>query len=250
MGSGASKKPAAAPAPASPSTSSSDATIVAPTPKKVTVSEPPKSSVASAPETNNGVPEYWYHNKTPDSLSFDDMFYQPEDVHGAFDGMFRDSYVASATRDRPCPSGEHSKTPGGCPCVQPGADPGLPVAFRVRRVIRVEAADMWRSYVRKRDEIRNRRSGDINSFDEPVKTMAAATAESNKSIFAPLDSSVNEVYAFHGTFVRYALSIAENDFNIDLAGSSTGTLYGRGAYLGESITKADEYARDEPDGYY
>ena len=28
------------------------------------------------------------------------------------------------------------------------------------------------------------------------------------------------------------------DFNIDLAGSSTGTLYGRGAYLGESITKA------------
>lgn len=69
-------------------------------------------------------------------------------------------------------------------------------------------------------------------------------------MFAPLDSSVNEVYAFHGTFVRYALAIAEHDFNIDLAGSSTGTLYGRGAYLGESITKADEYAKDEPGGYY
>ena len=27
-------------------------------------------------------------------------------------------------------------------------------------------------------------------------------------------------------------------FRIDLAGSSTGTLYGRGAYLGESISKA------------
>lgn len=90
-------------------------------------------------------------------------------------------------------------------------------------------------------------------------------------MFAPLDPSVNELYAFHGTFVRYALSIAENearfestsrvhefpskkvlhathiltdfskDFNIDLAGSSTGTLYGRGAYLGESITKVGNW---------
>ena len=30
-------------------------------------------------------------------------------------------------------------------------------------------------------------------------------------MFAPLDPSVNELYAFHGTFVRYALSIAENE---------------------------------------
>merc|ERR1719272_514396 len=40
------------------------------------------------------------------------------------------------------------------------------------------------------------------------------------------------------------------DFSIDLAGSNTGTMYGAGAYLGESITKADEYAKDEPGGYY
>merc|ERR1712045_138493 len=30
-----------------------------------------------------------------------------------------------------------------------------------------------------------------------------------------------------------------------LAGSATGTLYGRGTYMAESITKADEYAREE-----
>ena len=30
-------------------------------------------------------------------------------------------------------------------CVRPGGTPGLPVQFRTRRVIRVEAADMWRS---------------------------------------------------------------------------------------------------------
>ncbi len=88
------------------------------------------------------------------------------------------------------------------------------------------------------------------------------------------------------SFLSAACDCFCKDFNIDLAGSSTGTLYGRGAYLGESITKAaidgsgsltfeqnevsrlkadivapchpakpskweaDEYAKDEPGGYY
>eukprot|EP00913_Durusdinium_trenchii_P003581 g3313.t1 len=40
------------------------------------------------------------------------------------------------------------------------------------------------------------------------------------------------------------------DFRIDLAGSNAGTMYGKGCYLAENCTKADEYARDEPHGYY
>ena len=36
-------------------------------------------------------------------------------------------------------------------------------------------------------------------------------APCRRGMFAPLDPSVNELYAFHGTFVRYALSIAENE---------------------------------------
>ena len=31
-----------------------------------------------------------------------------------------------------------------------------------------------------------------------------------RGTFAPVDGSINEVYAFHGTQVRYALAIAEN----------------------------------------
>jgi len=212
---------------------------------------PPKgstvSTTSSSPDT---CPEYWYHNKTPANESFDEMYYtQDKDIHSTFDEMFKASYVASATRDRPCPTGEHGKTPGGCACVKPGGDPGLPVQFRTRRVIRVEAADMWRNYVAKRNVIRSRRSGEALEQMDPAP-LTESVVQSRSSMFAPLDPSVNELYAFHGTFVRYALSIAENDFNIDLAGSSTGTLYGRGAYLGESITKADEYAKDEPGGYY
>ncbi len=36
-----------------------------------------------------------------------------------------------------------------------------------------------------------------------------------RGMFAPLDPSVNELYAFHGTFVRYALSIAENEARLN-----------------------------------
>lgn len=53
-----------------------------------------------------------------------------------------------------------------------------------------------------------------------------------------------EVYLWHGTNVRAALSIAQNDFSIDLAGSSTGTMYlgarGNDAYFEQ--TASDSYA--------
>ncbi|CAK8985340.1 Protein mono-ADP-ribosyltransferase TIPARP (ADP-ribosyltransferase diphtheria toxin-like 14) (ARTD14) (TCDD-inducible poly [ADP-ribose] polymerase) [Durusdinium trenchii] len=258
MGSGASKKPDPVPV-SSIGSSVSAPSEPEPVPvRTATIDKPdekpdiPKVSTRSNPSVTDALPEYWYHNKTPASVVFDEMYYtqdKDEKAHAAFDEMFKASYVASATRDRPCPSSSCAKTPGGCPCVQPGADPGLPVAYRTRRVIRVEAADMWRSYVAKRARIRQNRSSEgIDLFDPEPKTQE--TVMKNQGMFAALDTSVNECYAFHGTFVRYALSIAENDFNIDLAGSSTGTLYGRGAYLGESITKADEYAKDEPGGYY
>ncbi|CAE7227802.1 Tiparp [Symbiodinium natans] len=257
MGSGASKTSEAPKVVRASSSVSSSSTTSAPVIARP-ADETPKGDVPKASQRSEvslagdgALPEYWYHSKTAGDKdeSFDDMFYAPETDHAAFEEMFTQSYVEKATQDRPCPRGEHGKTPGGCPCNQPGADPGLPTRYRVRRVIRVEASDIWQRYVAKRDEIREKRdSGEIQEFNPPPLTKAVA--EKYPSIFAPLDSSVNEVYAFHGTFVRYALSIAENDFNIDYAGSSTGTLYGRGAYLGESITKADEYAKDEPGGYY
>lgn len=53
----------------------------------------------------------------------------------------------------------------------------------------------------------------------------------------------NEWMLFHGTSPAAALAISRSDFRIDLAGGSTGTLYGRGTYLAESFTKADEYSK-------
>merc|ERR1711988_1005057 len=39
-------------------------------------------------------------------------------------------------------------------------------------------------------------------------------------------------------------------FSLDLAGKSSGAMFGPGIYMAESSTKADEYARDDTDGSY
>jgi len=57
-----------------------------------------------------------------------------------------------------------------------------------------------------------------------------------------LNSSVNEVIVFHGTSYHAADSIAAQGFNIELAGSMTGSMFGRGAYFAERCIKSDEYA--------
>lgn len=60
-----------------------------------------------------------------------------------------------------------------------------------------------------------------------------------------LEKNANEAWLFHGTRPIAAESITSDNFKIDLAGSSTGTLYGRGIYLSENATKADEYSHPD-----
>eukprot|EP00929_Paragymnodinium_shiwhaense_P075367 TRINITY_DN38528_c0_g1_i1.p1 TRINITY_DN38528_c0_g1~~TRINITY_DN38528_c0_g1_i1.p1 ORF type:complete len:1139 (+),score=306.19 TRINITY_DN38528_c0_g1_i1:82-3498(+) len=193
-------------------------------------------------------PSYWTNK---DADEFDEMVYVDSKYYAAFNKLLKDAYFAKATQDRPCPKGVCGKTKGGCPCVQPGGDPGLPTEYLVRRVVRVENALMWARYVMKRDAIRLKRSQEAEAFkqfDPPIMSAAAVSATS--SVFSPLEADLNEAYLLHGTFVRAAVSIAKSNFSIDKAGSNVGTMYGAGAYLGEAITKADEYAKDEPGGYY
>jgi len=64
------------------------------------------------------------------------------------------------------------------------------------------------------------------------------------------EPGLNEVYLFHGSHPRAVTSIAEGGFDLDLSGSSTSAAYGRGAYFSECSSKADEYSKDQEDGYY
>lgn len=195
----------------------------------------------------NTIPPYWT-NKNENA--FDQMFHVSGESDSIFDDMLSATFRPKVTQDRPCPRNTCPKKPGGCPCVQPGGDPGLPVGYRACRVIRVEDSGMWNQYVRKRSLIKASRAEEmpLHPLDPPAAT--DEVADRSPTLFAPLDDALNEIYLWHGTSVRAALSIAANDFNIDLAGSGAGTMYGCGAYLAENSTKADEYAKDEPGGYY
>eukprot|EP00930_Biecheleria_cincta_P047334 TRINITY_DN32792_c0_g1_i1.p1 TRINITY_DN32792_c0_g1~~TRINITY_DN32792_c0_g1_i1.p1 ORF type:complete len:717 (-),score=106.36 TRINITY_DN32792_c0_g1_i1:77-2134(-) len=200
------------------------------------------------------MPQYWTNVKVPGVTAFDEMIYLGRERHPVFDELFAETYFAKATRDRKCPkvTGTCPVTAGGCACVQPGGDPGLPVGYKVRRVVRVEDSEMWGRYERKRDRIRSQRTRKgqmpLPKLDQPVLTDEVANRHPDR--FDPLDNTLNEVYLWHGTNVRTALAIAQDDFRMDMAGSNIGSMYGSGCYLAESITKADEYATDEPGGYY
>lgn len=47
-----------------------------------------------------------------------------------------------------------------------------------------------------------------------------------------------------------AASIAKNGFNVNMAGASTGTMYGNGVYLAECCSKSDEYAKTDREGLF
>lgn len=197
------------------------------------------------------LPKYWTNvrNSSDTAGNFDQMVYVSTEQHGKFESLLSASYKAKATQDRLCPKNICPRTFGGCKCVQPDGDPGLPTEYRVKRIIRVEDSAMWTRYEQMRSKIKQRRGTQLyDRLDPPALT--DCLADKHEDIFEPLDGELNEVYLWHGTGVRRALSIAQEDFKIDLAGSSRGTMYGPGAYMAESSTKADEYARDEPGGYY
>eukprot|EP00913_Durusdinium_trenchii_P003169 g2930.t1 len=128
-------------------------------------------------------------------------------------------------------SGTHEKMRGGCPCVRPGGNPGLPTGFQVKRVIRVEDADKFNRYVRRRRAIMQNRDY-CEAPDPPLFTKDAVDELSDMSeILTNLCDDINEVYMWHGAHVR-------------------STMYGKALYFSESATKADEYAKDEPGGHY
>jgi len=138
------------------------------------------------------------------------------DIQGLFDATYRKVY----TRDR-----------RGVP---------IPDRFVVREVHRVMNDQVWREYVRKREEIRQQLGGARATTPDGVHTMNFLARLPSSSL-PRLDGQVNESWLFHGTTAQSAQGIAENDFRLDLSGSNAGTLYGRGIYLAENATKSDEY---------
>ena len=204
------------------------------------------------------LPKYWTGCResgnddvnVKDDLGFDELIYVKHEHMEFFQDLINQTYRKITTQDRLCPTGKHDKTKGGCPCVQPGGDPGLPTGYQIKRVIRVEDSAMFSRYIDRRDQIKRSRSS-CEAPDPEIFTRAAMEASNGLTeVLCDVDDGINEVYLWHGTQVRTGLAIAQDDFSLNFAGSGAGTMYGKGLYFSESCTKADEYAMDEPGGHY
>jgi len=101
----------------------------------------------------------------------------------------------------------------------------------------------WRRYYLRRHQLLKSCSRKTGFMSRPSMTNQATGLIRRQA----LRGSCNEWLLFHGTSKKNADKIVEgaHDFHIGLAGTATGTLYGRGAYFADSITKADEYAKEE-----
>jgi hypothetical protein len=119
---------------------------------------------------------------------------------------------------------------------------GVPDRLLVTRGYRCQNVQNWVEYSARRwqikEQIRGRR--DLLRSIDNLKTAGVFPAEDRYR----LDSDAHEEFLFHGTNDDAAACITQGDFLVNLAGSNAGTLYGKGVYLAESVSKSDEYTKE------
>jgi len=153
-----------------------------------------------------------------------------------FQDLFDETYRNIWTRDRKKHNPQRSQVPKG---------------YKVTGALRCENSRFWREYaVRKAEIVQDRSVSDLKNFVSYTNVKSANAWAASGWDSERLNADCNEWYLFHGTSRQNATNICHNDFKLSLAGGVTGTLYGRGAYLAESITKADEYAKPDAHGEY
>lgn len=179
-------------------------------------------------------PMYW---DTRDSSDADFSNLVPVDSQNIklFQELINETYRNIWTRDRK----KHNR------------NARVPSGYEVVTAFRAENSKLWREYGVKRAQLLADadQSGHPYTLYGDVKS-TNAWVKHGGLLADRLKPECNEWYLFHGTTPKAARSICRNDFNLNRAGSCTGTLYGRGIYFAESITKADEYSKPNEDGEY
>lgn len=189
-------------------------------------------------------PSYWSSHRSSSSSSDGSRSMDFVPLHMPFLGLvqqlFDMTYKNTWTRDRR----KHQPAPHN-----------VPRAYRVVRAFRCENTLNWRGYhVRRAQLLQNFADasgrekvtliGDVKSavaWDSLARPFAADHA---------LAADCNEWYLFHGTTPDAAQNICRTNIKLSLAGGNTGSLYGRGLYCAESITKADEYSQPNAAGEF
>eukprot|EP00931_Biecheleriopsis_adriatica_P056344 TRINITY_DN33389_c0_g1_i1.p1 TRINITY_DN33389_c0_g1~~TRINITY_DN33389_c0_g1_i1.p1 ORF type:complete len:478 (-),score=57.01 TRINITY_DN33389_c0_g1_i1:40-1473(-) len=173
-------------------------------------------------------PDYWrVHGETSDEFL---ELVDASDIIDPVQELVTQTYSDVTTRDRVRHSGSWM----------------VPCGFTVVSIVRNENSKLWRKYCVRKAELQQEKRENPDAypaFDDVLSTLVW-TEHSQQ-----LDSSINEWYLWHGTSSAAAENICKSDFKMRLAGTATGTLYGLGSYLAESITKADEYSKPVGDIY-
>eukprot|EP00927_Polykrikos_kofoidii_P081686 TRINITY_DN7934_c0_g1_i1.p1 TRINITY_DN7934_c0_g1~~TRINITY_DN7934_c0_g1_i1.p1 ORF type:complete len:504 (+),score=74.19 TRINITY_DN7934_c0_g1_i1:84-1514(+) len=126
-------------------------------------------------------------------------------------------------------------------------DEKVPSGYDIVSVIEVQNDALWVDYAVRQEEIRGELRGRVMGSDD-CPAVTVATAQAVPALPGPpLDREINEAWLFHGTTPIAVDSITADNFSVNLAGTCTGTLYGRGLYFSENCTKADEYAKSGRD---
>ena len=175
------------------------------------------------------MPDYWKNTLNSD---FDEKIKLSSDNVLQFQHLLDVTFKERATKDR---SG------------------GLPDRLKVVQVVRIEDHKMWQRYAAKRGQLAQRSL--VPLVDLPgsgrVKT---AQQEKDDGGMPPclghVDDKINEVFLFHGTAPSGAIGIGEDGFDLSMAGSNVGTMFGAGAYFAEASSKSDEYSTEEPSGVF
>jgi len=153
----------------------------------------------------------------------------------------------------------------------------LPLRMEVVQVFGVQNISAWTEYAKARAAISGRIAlSEAGSGEIAAATNASLRAESlnrpppgeavtplvpkvrtstiqDKDVWDMLgevQDAANEHWLFHGSTPGAVQSITDSEFRINLAGSHRGTLYGKGVYLAECCSKADEYAEAGDDKLY
>ncbi|CAE7710257.1 PARP11 [Symbiodinium sp. CCMP2456] len=142
--------------------------------------------------------------------------------------LLDDCFIAAATRDRK------------------GA---LPSRLVVEMIQRVEDSALWQKYSDRRARIALK-TDEVTQLEDLPGSGSSKTTRSLGDLNTRLDSSINELYLFHGSSPAGVLGIGSSGFNLDLAGSSAGMMFGPGAYFAEASSKGDEYATEDPSGLF
>jgi len=125
----------------------------------------------------------------------------------------------------------------------------LPRGYRVLRGFRCESPHSWCRYQARREQMLEiiQDGGAFELYEDVLSNdvwHAVGICDGDQV----LSHKCNEWYLFFGTSIKSAENICTKGFKRGAPIGNTGSLYGKGAYFAESITKADEHAKPNEAG--